>query len=217
MLITKIKDTLKISEMIEDRRVFVFKCFGCKEVFFPDEEIEVLIKKHSKALMGIARIDYLCREEFARNYISFFSGGIKQAAYILVFSCGVGVQVVSSLLEDKIVLPGCDTHYLKGFQGITAQDVDCQQCGMCWLNITGGICPVTACAKGLLNGPCGGANNKGKCEVSPTLDCGWILIYNRLKEIREKERFIGSEINIRDYSTITQRTSMLGNQKKRMK
>jgi len=58
----------------------------------------------------------------------------------------------------------------------------CAMCGECVLNVTGGICPVTRCAKGLLNGPCGGSD-KGKCEVDKDKDCAWILIYNRLKEL----------------------------------
>ncbi|HCJ67524.1 MAG TPA: 5,10-methylene tetrahydromethanopterin reductase, partial [Elusimicrobia bacterium] len=63
------------------------------------------------------------------------------------------------------IYPGCDTLYLNGFQGLTPFNFDCAQCGQCFLNYTGGICPLTSCAKSLLNGPCGGAKN-GKCEVA---------------------------------------------------
>jgi hypothetical protein len=41
---------------------------------------------------------------------------------------------------------------------------------------------MTLCAKNLLNGPCGGAEN-GRCEVDSDRDCGWILIYERLKQL----------------------------------
>jgi hypothetical protein len=37
------------------------------------------------------------------------------------------------------------------------------------------------CAKGLLNGPCGGMN-KGKCEVDKEKDCAWVLIYKELEK-----------------------------------
>ena len=37
-------------------------------------------------------------------------------------------------------------------------------CGDCVLDKTAGICPVTTCPKGLLNGPCGGMWD-GMCEV----------------------------------------------------
>jgi hypothetical protein len=35
------------------------------------------------------------------------------------------------------------------------------------------------CAKGLLNGPCGGTN-KGSCEISADQPCAWFKIYERL-------------------------------------
>ena len=48
------------------------------------------------------------------------------------------------------------------------------------LGITGGICPVTMCAKGLYNGPCGGTN-RGSCEISADQPCAWYMIHERLK------------------------------------
>ena len=100
--------------------------------------------------------------------------------YVGVFSCGVGVQTISQMLEDKPVYACCDTIELPGFQGVTPLEVDCGQCGQCFLNLTGGICPITACSKSLVNGPCGGTKN-GKCEVNPEMDCGWERIIQRLK------------------------------------
>ena len=97
-----------------------------------------------------------------------------------MFSCGVGVQTISGLLDDKPVYACCDTVELPGFQGVTPLEYDCDQCGECFLNLTGGICPITACSKSLVNGPCGGTKD-GKCEVSPTIDCGWERIIQRLK------------------------------------
>ena len=99
---------------------------------------------------------------------------------MLVFSCGVGVQTISQELEDMRVYACCDTVELPGFQGVTPLNYDCGQCGECYLNLTGGICPITACSKSLVNGPCGGTKN-GKCEVCPEMDCGWERIIQRLK------------------------------------
>ncbi|HOL22302.1 MAG TPA: methylenetetrahydrofolate reductase C-terminal domain-containing protein, partial [bacterium] len=62
-------------------------------------------------------------------------------------------------------------------------------------------CPVTSCSKGLLNGPCGGARD-GKCEINPEMDCGWVLIYQRLKKLREIEIIKKAAVNIRDYRLI---------------
>jgi hypothetical protein len=84
-------------------------------------------------------------------------------------------------------------------------------CGECVLNATGGICPVTRCAKGLLNGPCGGSN-KGKCEVDKNKDCAWLLIYNRAKELGRLEDFRKAK-PAKDYSKVNRpRELILGNQ-----
>jgi hypothetical protein len=47
------------------------------------------------------------------------------------------------------------------------------------LDRTGGICPVTRCAKSLFNGPCGGTND-GHCEVDETMPCAWQMIWERM-------------------------------------
>jgi hypothetical protein len=54
-------------------------------------------------------------------------------------------------------------------------------CGDCVLDKTAGICPVTTCPKGLLNGPCGGMWN-GMCEVLTDHECAHVKIRQRLAE-----------------------------------
>jgi hypothetical protein len=99
---------------------------------------------------------------------------------VLSLACGVGVQTLADLFPDLPVLPAQNTHFM-GMEdregGILEER--CTACGNCLLAETGGICPVTRCAKGLLNGACGGARN-GKCEMNPAKDCAWELIYQRL-------------------------------------
>jgi hypothetical protein len=89
------------------------------------------------------------------------------------------------------VLPGLNTMFIGESSGTGLWQERCQGCGNCMLGATGGLCPVTRCAKGLLNGPCGGSQG-GLCEVSATLKCDvpcvWALIYDRLKELGELER-----------------------------
>mgnify|MGYP000488428694 CR=1 FL=1 len=97
---------------------------------------------------------------------------IREADLVLVFSCGVGVQTIAEYLEDKMVCAACDTYPVPGFQGVTPLEYKCDQCGECYLNLTGGICPITACSKSLVNGQCGGSKN-GKCEVDSEMECGW--------------------------------------------
>jgi len=106
----------------------------------------------------------------------------KQADSFLVLSCGQGIHTVMDATDGGMVHPGCDTI----FGGETMNDnfitEFCSLCGECIVEYTGGLCPVTLCAKSLLNGPCGGAKD-GKCEVDRTRDCGWQLIYDRLRAL----------------------------------
>jgi len=182
MLVTQIKPEEEILRRISGKKIFIFICPGCQEVYFPQEEIERFIQDLPEKRVKRATLDYLCNREFVKEYVQEYSPEIEKADAVLVFSCGVGTQVVSSFLEDKVVYAGCDTLYLDGFQGLTVQDFNCNQCGECYLNYTGGICPITHCPKGLINGPCGGAK-EGKCEVNPEADCAWILIYKRLEKL----------------------------------
>jgi hypothetical protein len=101
---------------------------------------------------------------------------------VLSLACGIGPQMVAELFPDLIVLPAQNTHFMgeEEREGGILED-RCSACGNCILALTGGICPVTRCSKGLLNGACGGAR-KGKCELSPERDCAWELIYKRLEK-----------------------------------
>ena len=116
-----------------------------------------------------------------------------------MFSCGVGVQTVAEVFDDKRVYAACDTLHVPGFQGVTPLNVDCGQCGECYLNMTGGICPIAACSKSLVNGPCGGTK-AGKCEVDPCMDCGWDRIVKKLERLGKLDN-LQQKINIHDFST----------------
>lgn len=200
MLITKLKNKEEVLSLLE-KRPFVMKCFGCREVYFPEDEIEQLLKENESKITSVVRLDYFCREEFSKLYLAKYDEEIKSSQSIIVFSCGVGVQVIAKLYPERQVFAGCDSFYLDGFQGLSVQNVNCEQCGECYLNYTGGICPITACAKGLLNGPCGGAKN-GKCEVDAEMDCGWELIYKRLKLLKQENIIKDSKVLTRNYKNI---------------
>ena len=107
---------------------------------------------------------------------------MDQADAILVLACGNGVQTIGDHLESKPVIPGVDPLFIGEVIRAGKYEEKCQACGECILDLTDGICPLTRCPKGLLNGPCGGYTKDGKCEVDPDKDCAWILIYERLKE-----------------------------------
>ena len=196
MLITEMKSREVLDALTAGRKVFVINCHGCKEIQFPEHEAN----EYQKTLdvTGIFTTDYICNPENLKIRLEKYAAQIEAADVVLVFSCGVGVQTVASFLEDKKVCAACDTYALPGYQGVTPLEHDCDQCGQCYLNLTGGICPLTACSKSLINGQCGGAK-KGKCEVDPNMDCGWERIYQRLKKIGRLD-VLKCPVQLRNYA-----------------
>ena len=199
MLITELKNREFINSLTEGK-VFLLICHGCREVHFPEAEVEVLRKELEEAgkVTGHLTTDYICNPENLNLRLQRHSAAIEAADAILVFSCGVGVQTVADLFPGKRVCACCDTYALPGFQGVTPLEHDCGQCGQCYLNLTGGICPITACSKGLLNGQCGGAKN-GMCEVDPNMECGWERITRRLAQIGRLD-VLKCPVQLRDYA-----------------
>lgn len=181
MLMTKLKSKETIASLTGGT-VFIVNCHGCKEIGFPEEEAKQLQRELAAEgkVTGVLTADYICNPENMKLRLRGHLAQIAEADAVLVFSCGVGVQTISAYLEDQKVYAACDTVALPGFQGVTPLNYDCGQCGECFLNLTGGICPITACSKSLVNGPCGGTKN-GKCEVDPSMECGWERIIQRLK------------------------------------
>jgi len=106
---------------------------------------------------------------------------IEQSDGLLIMTCAFGVQTIARQVK-KIVVPALDTLFVGKESGVGRFDEICTQCGDCILGETGGICPVTSCHKGLVNGPCGGTS-EGKCEIGDGRDCAWTRIYHRLAEL----------------------------------
>ena len=200
MLITELKNVDVIKSRIQGK-VFALVCHGCKEIRFPEHEAEELIRELTAQgiVTGELTTDYICNEENLKLRLEANKAAIEAADTILVFSCGVGVQTVAAFCPEKRVIPACDTYRLPGFQGVTPLQHDCKQCGECFLNLTGGICPLTACSKSLVNGQCGGAKN-GKCEVDPNMDCGWERIQKRLEKIGRLDVLKKCPVQLRNYA-----------------
>lgn len=200
MLITELKSKEHILSLC-DGKVFIINCHGCKEIRFPEKEADELQKelKDAGKVTGSITTDYICNADNLALRLKAHMNAIAEADAVLVFSCGVGVQTVASLLEEKKVCACCDTYALPGFQGVTPLEHDCRQCGECFLNITGGICPLTACSKSLVNGQCGGAKN-GKCEVDPNMECGWERIHQKLKALGRLDA-LKCPVQLRNYAT----------------
>ncbi|MCL2045832.1 MAG: methylenetetrahydrofolate reductase C-terminal domain-containing protein [Oscillospiraceae bacterium] len=183
MLITELKQKDDVLSLIKGKAL-VISCIGCKEVYFPVTEAEEL---HKELLAGgnvsaVITTDYICNPENLKLQLKKHMDKVEAAEILLVFSCGVGVQTVAELYPNKAVFAACDTYPLPGHQGITPLEPECDQCAECHLSDTAGICPITACSKGLLNGQCGGSKN-GMCEVDKDMECGWERIYRRLEKL----------------------------------
>ena len=201
MLITQLKSKETIASLVGNKKVFIINCQGCMEVHFPAADAKILQKELAEAgnVTGCITTDYICNPDNMKLRLSKHEKAIAEADVVLVFSCGVGVQTISEYLSEKTVFAACDTIPMPGFQGVTPLEHDCGQCGECYLNLTGGICPITACSKSLLNGQCGGTKN-GKCEVDPDMECGWERIYRRLAMVGRLD-VLKCPVQIRNYAT----------------
>ena len=200
MLITELKAREALNSLTAGK-VFIINCHGCKEVYFAEHAADAFQKELQEAgkVTGILTTDYICNPENMALRLSYHMDAINAADAVLVFSCGVGVQTVAAHLANKKVYACCATYALPGYQGVTPLEHACDQCGECYLNITGGSCPITACSKSLVNGQCGGAKN-GKCEVDPNMECGWERIYRRLKQVGRLD-VLKCPIQVRNYAT----------------
>ena len=183
--ITKQKPFDEVKELLDKfDRVYIVGCGTCATMTRTGGREEVLdMKEHLQELGKLVTdwtvIPTAC-DEMTDVAIKENNEAIQNANCILVMACALGVHRMG-LYISKPVIPALDTLFI----GIEDSPGDfhevCAQCGQCVLGETAGICPLTACHKGLLNGPCGGTNN-GKCEVDKEKDCAWTLIYQRLKE-----------------------------------
>ncbi len=201
MLITELKSREALAPLVEGKKVFIINCEGCKEVHFPGKEAAEFQKELISAgcVTGTITTDYICNPDNMKLRLQKHMNEIEAADVVLVFSCGVGVQTIANYLEEKKVCAACDTYPLPGFQGVTPLEYKCDQCGECWLNLTGGICPITACSKSLVNGQCGGSKN-GMCEVDSSMECGWERIQRRLEQIGRLD-LLKCPTNVRNFAT----------------
>lgn len=173
-------------------KVFVVGCNNCawKCHSGGEDETRAMAKRLSDRGIEISGFTVpgpqgmsLCKLSHTRKVLmEDYADQVKASDSFLVLGCGQGVHTVIDATDGGMVHPGCDTI----FGGETVSDTDieefCSLCGECIIEFTGGLCPMTLCAKQLLNGPCGGAEN-GHCEVDAERPCGWIMIYERLKKL----------------------------------
>jgi hypothetical protein len=174
-----------IAYLEKDKNVFIVGCDGCAQSSGSGgpqqvEEMKQKLAAAGKNVTGTKVVGFLCSKALVKSGLRGKVDQVQAADAVLVLTCGDGIQAVAASI-NKPVYPGCNTINLGGSRAEWEGSERCFECGQCLLWHTGGICPLTACTKSLVSGACGGAKN-GKCEISQDRDCGWELIYNRLKE-----------------------------------
>jgi ferredoxin len=204
-----VADRKPIEEIIEEigdfERILIAGCNECVTVCEAGgkKEVGVLASALRMYFMNQGRkvtIDEITLErQCDHEYLEEIRNRIDDYDAVVSLACGVGVQFMAEKYFHKPVFPAVNT----AFMGVTEErgvwSERCQGCGQCILAKTGGICPVSRCAKRLFNGPCGGSS-KGKCEIHGELPCAWQLIVDRLKELGRLDDY--EEIMpIKDWST----------------
>ena len=200
----KLKNKDELESLLADKdNLFIIACNKCfKEFETIDEpecgELEKLAAECGKTVVGSARVDFLCNKtQTERKMQDLIPEGTEN---VVVISCGLGIQTIADL-ADKPVYAASNSLNYTGYHGMALTERKCDACAQCYLNITGGVCPIVDCSKSLVNGQCGGAKN-GKCEVDSNKDCAWEKIYKRLEKQGRLEEFLNQPIQLRDYSKV---------------
>jgi len=203
MIITKPRDWARIRanlESISAKRVFLMGCGQCATVAGTGGEKELMIAKsrleaEGYEVTGWAVGEVACHQGGTRLDSRKHYGDIDRADAVVVLTCGAGVQTVADSVS-KPVFPGLESAFLGNVVRHGVFEERCQMCGDCVLDLTAGICPVTTCPKGLLNGPCGGMWD-GRCEVMTDRECTHVRIHHRLAE---QGRSAAGIVPAKDYS-----------------
>jgi ferredoxin len=189
MIVAERKPMDQIRQMLAPyRRVLVLGCGSCVTVCLTGGEkqadelasqLRLAARQEGRDL--VVDVDCITRQ-CDREFIANLKAPLANYDAVLSIACGVGAGFMSEQAPTVPVLPGLNTTFYGAGTAPGMWAEYCHGCGDCVLAWTGGICPIARCAKNLINGTCGGTN-KGKCEVNKEMDCGWLLIYKRLKDL----------------------------------
>ncbi|MBE6946445.1 MAG: 5,10-methylenetetrahydrofolate reductase [Ruminococcaceae bacterium] len=190
MIITKKKPIDELLAMLSGvKKVAIVGCGNCaaacqtggeKEI----QEMKALLEERGIEVVATVLPDECCHKMLVKKDTKILRDCGAEA--IVGMACGDGVQTVADNI-DLPIYPANNTMFLGQIERVGMFHEYCKMCGDCVLGETGGICPITKCAKSLVNGPCGGQKN-GKCEVNPENDCAWIMIYNRLVKLGQVDK-----------------------------
>lgn len=190
MIISQKKPIEEIMAMLADaKNIALVGCGSCATSCKTGGEPELLEMKEYLESQGKTVVDMIipeesCQKLLVKKMIKPLKD--KEVDAILAMGCGDGAQTVAANINVP-VYPANNTMFLGQIERIGVFNEACRMCGDCVIGQTGGICPITRCAKSLVNGPCGGQKN-GKCEVNPENNCAWIEIYNKMVELGQVEK-----------------------------
>jgi len=186
MIVTKQKPMAEILKYLKGHDgIFLVGCGACAEASFTGGEedcrkmIEAL-QKEGLNILGYAVVEEPCHMLLSQRVLREHWREVEGSEALLVLACGAGVQAIASF-SQKPVYPALNTSFLGTVLRAGNFTELCSMCGECLLGKTAGVCPVTQCPKGMLNGPCGGVD-KGMCEIIPGRACAWVQIYERARE-----------------------------------
>ncbi len=191
MIIVEPKPLEEVLEMVKNENsILVVGCEGCTAITQAggEKQAEVMAHLLEMGLKLKGRKDVKIKatsilRQCDRQMVAISLKPLLEGYDAVVsMACGVGVQTVADIFSNKKIYPAQNTKFMGSHDREVGKFSEmCSACGECILHETGGVCPITRCAKSLLNGPCGGFA-RGKCEVGGwTRDCAWVLIFNRLK------------------------------------
>ncbi|MBW1890377.1 MAG: methylenetetrahydrofolate reductase C-terminal domain-containing protein [Deltaproteobacteria bacterium] len=198
MIVGEQKPIAEIKEMVAPyKKLLVLGCGTCVKTCFAGGEDETAVLASAIRLVSrkegrTIEVEELTVERQCENeFIQEAAEAVGRNDSVLSLACGAGVQAIARRFVTKPVLPGVNTTFIGVLEKQGLFTEECSGCGNCELALFGAVCPVTRCAKKLLNGPCGGSQ-AGKCEVNPDTDCAWQMIIERLK-------ILGQLDNLRAY------------------
>ncbi len=197
MIIAEIKSLEELKEMLSGRKkVLNVGCGGCTAVCLAGGQKEVENLNTQLAATFAAggapmEIDgFTVERQCETQFVEDLDRMVGKYDAILSMACGAGVQFLAERYPEKPIFPAVNSKFVGVNMDVGWYEERCQCCGNCVLGQTGGICPVAMCAKGLLNGPCGGPQD-GHCEVNADTPCAWIRIYERLKAQGRLDNIMG--------------------------
>jgi len=194
MIVAHRKPLEEITDMIEGLQpLLVLGCGGCTSICLAggQKEVEELYRDLQDHFGQVGREIRLGQLTIERQCNAQFFGELDRRVgdyrAVLSMACGAGVQFVAERYPNIPALPALNTDFVGVDRDTGWFEENCRTCGDCVLGDTGGICPVTRCAKSLFNGPCGGTRADGTCEVDPSIPCAWFEIHRRLKDQQRLE------------------------------